>query len=250
MISRALQVAVLCLLIAACDNPADSYPGQVTTTFDGGKELVVVAGYSLNTQSTGIQAWADVSVGTPGIIEMTGPMHMHCDGTFQAVPPQFNDPGNRPALDVGEGSQGAQFHSPAGSYTVTVAIASKKAEVKKSFKAGVSSLDWPAGVYDLPSGCVPVADTLQQLHDLTVAHVKAVGYWVSRMDASPLKSVLQPLADQANEAETGGDASTALDALRRIRAAVSPETGKTFEYRTYCEANESIALLTQPAPPS
>ena len=247
MIRRSLW-AVVCIAIAACDNPVDSYPGQVTQSFDGGKELVVVAGYSRNAMSTGIQAWADVSVGTAGTIEITGPLHVHCDGTFQPVPPEFDNPGHRPTLDVGEGHIGAQFHSPSGAYAATVAIPSRKVSLKKSFTAGESEIDPLTGVWDLPSGCVPVADTRRQLQDLTAKHVKAIAYWVGRMDSSPLKSNLMDLAARANDAVLAGDSSTALEALVRIRSSVSATSGTTGEYRTYCESNASIALLTQPAP--
>lgn len=249
MIRRTLW-AVVCIAIAACDNPADAYPGQVTQSFDGGKELVVVAGYSVNAMSTGIQAWADVSVGTGGTIEMTGPLHLRCDGTFQPVPPEFNDPGHRPSLDVGEGHIGAQFHSPSGTYTATVAIPSGKVSLKKSFTAGESTIDPNTGVWDVPSGCVPVADTRQQLHDLTAKNVKAIAYWVGRMDSSPLKSNLMELAARANDAILAGDSPTALDALVRIRSSVSATSSTTNEYRTYCESNASIALLSQTVPAS
>lgn len=248
MIRLGLQAAVVCVVLAACDNPFDAYPGQVTQSFDGGKELVVVAGYSRNAMSTGIQAWADVSVGTAGTIEMTGPLHLRCDGTFQPVPSEFNNPGHRPTLDVGEGHIGAQFHSPSGAYAATVAIPSIKVSLKKSFTAGTSAIDPQTGVWDLPSGCVPVADTRRQLHDLTTTNVKAIAYWVGRMDSSPLKSNLMELAARANDAVLAGDSPSAIDALVHIRSSVSATSGNTFDYRTYCESNASIALLTQPVP--
>ena len=248
MIRRALQAAVICMVIAACDNPVDAYLGQVATSFDNGKRLVMVAGYSLNAQSIGIQAWADVSVGTPGTIVMTGPLHVRCNGTFQPVPPELDNPGNRPTLDVGEGHIGAQFHAPSGNYTAVAAIPSKKANLKKTFTAGTSAIDPQTGVWDLPSGCVPVADTQQQLHDLTTKNVKAIAYWVGRMEASPLRTDLMELAARANDAVLAGDSPTALDALVRIRSSVSATSSATYEYRTYCESNASIALLSQVAP--
>ena len=248
MIRVGLQAAIICLVLAACENPADAYPGQVTQSFDGGKQLVLVAGYSMKAMSTGIQAWADVSVGTTGTIEMTGPLHVRCEGSFQPVPSEFNDPGHRPTLDVGEGHIGAQFHAPAGSYAATVAIPAQKVSLKKSFTSGESAKDPNTGVWDLPSGCVPVADTRQQLSDLVSLNVDAIDYWVGRMDATPLKSELLALAAKARDAISGGDASGAIDALTRIRSSVSATSGTTSEYRTYCEANASIALLTQPVP--
>ena len=248
MIRSALPVAVACLVMAGCDNPADAYPGQISTTFDGGKQLVLVADYSVRAQATGISAWADVDVGTAATIEMTGPLHMHCEGTFQAVPKEYNDPGNRPALDVGEGTIGAQLHAPSGSYTVVVAIPSKKASIKKTFHSGVASVDPMTGVWDLPGGCVPVADTQQQFHDLATTYVRAVAYWVGRMDASQLRTELLGLATRANDAFQGADQATAVDALSKIRSSVRRTGGDTFEYRTYCESNSAIALLTQPMP--
>jgi hypothetical protein len=248
VIRRAVQAALVCVLIAACDNPVDAYPGQVTTSFDNGKRLVVVAGYSLNAQAIGIQAWADVSAGTPGTIEMTGPLHMRCDGSFQLVPAEFDNPGNRPTLDVGEGHIGAQLHAPSGNYTAVAAIPSKKVKLKKTFTAGTSAIDPLTGVWDLPGGCVPVADTRQQLLGLTTKNVNAIAYWVGRMDASPLQSNLLKLAARANDAVVAGDTPTALDALVRIRSSVSAISSNTYEYRTYCESNASIALLSQAVP--
>jgi hypothetical protein len=248
MFLRSLSATVAVLALAACDNPFDNIPGQITTSFDGGKELVLVASYSVSAAATGIAAWADVPVGTAAIVEMTGPLHMHCDGTFEKVPPEFNDPGNRPALDVGEGTDGVQFHAPAGNYTVVVAIPSRRVSIKKSFSSGPSAIDPLTGVWDLPSGCVPVADTQRQLRDYTAKNVAAIAYWVGRMDASPRKTELMALDGKAAEAIQTADKTAAVGALVKIRASVDPAHGDTFDYRTYCESNASIALLTQPVP--
>lgn len=247
MTRRAVLAAIACLAIAACNAP-DASSDQVSITFEGNKELVLEAGFSPNAQDIGIVAWADVDVGTAATIEMTGPFHMHCDGTFQAVPAGFQNPGNRPVLDVGDGHIGASFHAPAGQYTAVVSIPSKKVRVKKSFRAGVSYSDPITGAWDLPVNCVPVADTQQQLTDLTTQHVHAVDVWIGRMEASALKAQLSPLASKAYQAVLAGDRPTAIQALTTIRDTVQPLISQNPGYDIFRDSKVSIALLTQPIP--
>src|SRR5260370_26132897 len=83
MFRRFFLAASLCSLLVACDPNAGKID-QASVTFDGSKQLILVARYTANAQSNGIGAFADVPVGTTGTLEMTGPLHMHCDGTFQA----------------------------------------------------------------------------------------------------------------------------------------------------------------------
>jgi hypothetical protein len=241
-------VAAACLAVAACNDPLDASAGQVSTTFDGNKQLVLEADFSSKAQAIGIVAWADVDTGTTATIEMTGPFHMHCDGTFQPVPAAFSNPGNRPVLDVGEGHVGAQFHAPAGQYNVVVSIPSKKVRLARSFRAGVSYADPITGVWDLPMNCVPVADTQQQLSDLTAQHVHAVEVWVGRMDASALKTQLIALANKAHEAVIAGDKPTAIQAMTTIRETVQPMTSQNPWYAIFRDCNVALALLTQPKP--
>jgi hypothetical protein len=248
VIFRALLAAIACLASAACNNPVDSYPGQTSTAFDGNKQLVVVADFSPNAQAIGIVAWADVDTGTAATIEMTGPFHMHCDGTFQPVPATFHNPGNRPALDVGDGHVGAQFHAPAGQYTAAVSIPSKKVRLTRSFLAGISYADPITGAWDLPKNCVPVADTQQQLRDLTTKHVHAVDVWIGRMDASALRSKLIPLASKAYDAAVAGDKPTAIQAMTTIRETVQPMINQNPWFEIFRDSNVSLALLTQPVP--
>lgn len=237
------------VVVAACDNPADTYPGQISTSFDGGKELVLVARYSVNAEAIGILSWADVAIGTPATIEMTGPLHMHCPGTFQKVPPEFNDPGNRPGLDVGDGVEdGANLHAPPGQYTVTVSVPSVKVSIKKSFSAGPSIPDAITGLWTLAGNCVQIADTQQQLRELVPAYVHAVVLWVSRLLNPAMRLRLTPLAAEAQAATLSGRASDAISDLTTIRSAVEADTNTTPEYETFRVANIALALLTQAVP--
>jgi hypothetical protein len=243
MFQRFLLAAMLCSLFVACDPNAGKID-SASVTFDGNKKLIVVAQYTPNAQSNGIGAWADVTVGTAATIEMTGPLHMHCDGAFQAPPKDGSYPagGNRPGLILDA------FAAPAGQYTVVVAIPSKNAVLKTTFRAGSSYQDAITGVWDLPRGCVPVADTRLQLDDLTYRHVYAVEIWIGRMDATSLKAQLAPLAARADQAVMAGDKPAATAALTSIRDAVAPQTGPGFYSEILRDATASLALLAQPVP--
>jgi hypothetical protein len=248
MFRRFLLVASLCSLLVACDPNAGKI-NQASVTFDGNKQLILVAQYTPNALSDGIGAYADVPVGTAGMLEMTGPMHMHCDGTFQTRSPAMPDfTGNRPGLDLGDGGDGISFAAPPGEYTVVVSIPSKTVQVEKTFSAGVSYDDPITGVWDLPMGCVQVAETRQQLEDLTARHVWAVEIWVNRADASPLKEKLLPLATKAWVALQAGDKPTAIQALTAIRDTVQPSFAQGPSYDIYRDSRVALALLTQAVP--
>ena len=251
MFRRFFLAASLCSLLVACDPNAGKID-QASVTFDGNKQLILVAQYTPNAQSDGIGAYADVPVGTTGTLEMTGPMHMHCDGTFQAQDaggmPDFT--GNRPGLDLGGGARGISFTAPLGEYTVVVSVPSKTVQVEKTFSAGVSYDDPITGVWDLPMGCVQVADTRQQLEDLTARHLQAVEIWVDRADASPLKEKLLPLATEAYAALLAGDKPTAIQTLTAIRDTVQPSIAQGPWYDIYRDSRVALALLTQPVPAS
>src|SRR4029077_21136291 len=149
MLRRLVPVAALFSLLGAC-GPNAGTVDQASVTSDGSKQLILVARYTPTAQSNGIGAYADVPVGTIGTLEMTGPMHMHCDGTFQAQAGGGIVPfaGNRPGLDLGGGPGGIAFAAPAGEYTVVVSIPSKTVRVTKTFSAGTSGIDPITGVWD------------------------------------------------------------------------------------------------------
>src|SRR5260370_40641920 len=115
---------------------------------------------------------------------MRAPPHIRVNGPFKAPPKDgsYLAGGNRPGLILDA------FAAPAGQYTVVVSIPSENAQLKTTFRAGSSYKDPITGVWDLPGGCVPGADTRQHLDDLTYVPVYAVEVWVGRMDASSLKT--------------------------------------------------------------
>jgi len=248
MFPRFCLAASLCVLLVACDLNTD----QASVTFDGNKQLILVAQYTPTAQSSSIGAFADVPVGTTGTLEMTGPMHMHCDGTFQAQTAggMQDFTGNRPGLDLGNGARGVTFAAPQGTYTVVVSIPSKAVQVKKTFTAGSSYIDPVTNVWDLSMGCVQVADTRQQLEDLTTRRVQAVEILVDRADASPLKGKLLPLATKAYASFLEGDKPTAIQTMTAIRDTVQPYIAHNPWYEIYSDARVALALLTQPVPPT
>ena len=234
------------LLLSACDPSAGSHPGQVITTFDGNKELVLVAEYGSNAAAIGISAWADVPGGTSGILELTGPLHMRCQGQFRPPDPKYQDPYNLPHLDFGDGGLGAGLHAPLGHYTATVTIPSVNASIQKSFDTGYSSADAITGIYDLPPNCVPIADSAQQMSTLLAQYVMAVHTWVVRMDNLPLRSQLLELSSDATAAVETGDHPAALQALTQIVDLVQPLVSQNPYYEIRREAFGAIGLLNQP----
>lgn len=140
------------------------------------------------------------------------------------TPPAGNVyPETLPALDIGEGWETAPgFHGPPGQYTAAVTIPSKNVSISKSFAAGNSSTNAFTDTYDPPGSCTVVADTRQQLDDLTLQHVRAVAIWVGRMEASPLRTQLIQLADRAYAAASANDRATALNAMTQIKTWRTP----------------------------
>jgi len=242
-------VATAGLVLIACDVP-DSRISR--TTFDGNKELILFAAYSGNAASVTIQAFADVPAGTEGTMEMTGPFHMRCQGQFRPPDPGFDDPSNLPYLDIGVGHSGtAGIQAPRGNYTATVRIPSKRAEIRKSFSALGPPPDPPRAI-DLPPDCAPVADTIKQLNSLSHGYTTAALFWIGRMDGSSTRAQLLALATQASDAVSSGYYSTALDRLTQITDIVQALSSQTYPQAPFIlqNAHDSIALLTQPAPPS
>jgi hypothetical protein len=241
---------MLALVLSACDPSAGTHPGQVITTFDGGKKLVLIAEYQSNAAAVGISAWADVTDGTAGILEMTGPLHMRCQGQFRPPDPMYQDPFNLPDLDFGDGGNGASMHAPRGRYTATVTIPAVNASIQKSFDVGYSSADAITGIYDLPSNCVPIADSADQLGTLLSQYVMAVHTWVVRMDDSPLRSQLLQLSIDATRALESADHPAALGALTAIINLVQPLVAQNPYYDIRREAVAAVGLLNQPVPVS
>ncbi len=236
--------AVLALALAACE----SGPPQVTTTFDRNKQLILAAGYTPTAQSNGIGAWADVPVGTPAVLEVTGPLHFRCQGQFRAPDRSTMDRPDLPFLDVGDGGA-AVFAAPVGHYTAVLTIPSFQATIQEGFDAGVSYADAITGVYDLNIGCVPVADTSEQMQALLHLHVTAVKTWTLRVPDPTTRGQLVMLADQAARAVQDEDSAAAVTALTQIRDVVQPLSVRNPYYEILRDSLASIALLTQPTPP-
>jgi hypothetical protein len=241
---RLFLAAATCASVGGCGPAATD---QVSTTFDGNKQLVVEAGFSGSTRDTYVFAWADEPVGTSATIEVNGPLHVHCDGTFEDPPPGTDQP--RPFLDVGEGTLGLQYHVPAGSYSVTVSIPSAGVQLKRNFGAAAGAPDYPTNAYDLPLGCVPIADTRQQLVDYISLYVHAADFYVVHIQNPWITPRLLQQAAAADAALSAGDTVTVLQAMTIIRDALQRVLmGPAYIHSAYVFAVESIALLTQAVP--
>jgi len=243
--------ALVAMIIWSCDSSASGQLGPVIATFDGSKKLELFAGYSRTAASIAITVWADLPAGSEGTIEMTGiPFHIRCQGLFQFPEPGFQAPDHLSYLDVGAGHAGAFFGAPPGRYTAVGRIPSYGATVETSFDAGQSFPDGQTGVFNLPLGCVPVADTKQQLGALLPKYVSAVGILVGKLPASSANSQLSDATDEARTAVVAGDTAAALDALARIRDIVQPLKAQNPYYELLINTQAAIALLTQPSPTS
>jgi hypothetical protein len=242
---RIFLAAAMCASLGGCGPAAAD---QVSTAFDGNKQLVIAVGFSPNTQSLYVFAWADEPAGTNATIEVNGPLHVHCDGTFLAYPPG-DRPETRPILDVGEGITGLQFHVPAGSYSVTVAIPSAGVQLKRAFGAGRGAPDYPTNAYDMPLGCVPIADTRQQLVDYISLYVHAADFRVVHIENPWITPRLLQQAAAADAALSAGDTVTVLQAMTIIRDTLQRVLmGPANIYSAYLFALDSVALLTQAVP--
>jgi hypothetical protein len=248
VIFRALPIALV-LALAACETSGSATSGQVSATFDGNKKLVLAATYTAGAQSNGISVWAEVPAGTLGMVETTGPLHMRCEGKF--VPQNDNqaNPDKLPVLDLGGGG-GIAFAAPIGHYVAVATIPSMGAKIQTSFEAGSSYADPITGVYDLSIGCVPVADSVQQLNALLQKHSMAVQTWITRITDTANKAQLQPLADRAAQSVQSGDTAAAVKLMTQIQDIVRPLATQDPYYDILRDALASIALLTQSPPPS
>jgi hypothetical protein len=238
------------LATAACASLGGCGPAaadQVSTTFDGNKQFVVQAGYEFNTEGTYVFAWADEPNGTKATIEVNGPLHVHCDGTFQAYTPEQAPLDPRPFLDVG-GSNGVQFDAPPGSYSATVSIPSAGVQLKRSFQGGGGGPDYDTKAWGLPTGCLPIADTRQQLVDYISLYVHAADFYIGYLPDPGIKSRLQPQAAAAGRALAAGDSATVLQAMTTIRDTLLPVMTISYNYDAYRFAEYSVALLTQAVP--
>jgi len=251
VIRAAWPIAVLvALMVGACEISGSAQNGPALTTFDGNKKLELFAGYTLTSASINITVWADLPAGAAGTIEMTGtPFHVRCQGQFQRPEPGFQVPDDDLSyLDVGAGHAGAFFGAPPGHYTATARIPSKGASIKKSFVSGQSFPDGKTGVFNLPLGCVPVADTKEQLGTLLPKYVSAIQILAGTVPSLPLQGQISEDADKARAAVAAGDASVAIDALDRVRDIVQPLHSQGPYYQILLNAQAAIALLTQSPP--
>lgn len=122
------------------------------TQFGHNQKLYVEAGYSPNVMGIEAVGFADVASGTPGQLQLTGPVSWTCQGYFWSH--EFvsqNDFRNLPVFEVGN-TQTLGFSGPTGRYTVRLTIPSLNASVARTFDAGPMTKD-PQG-WSAPAGCV------------------------------------------------------------------------------------------------
>src|SRR5450756_589247 len=194
----------------------------------------------------GIRAWAEVDADVPGTVELTGPWHLHCAGLSRRRPATYIRRPSQPSTSEKDGRPRPASTALPGNTRLRSRYLPKNVSISKSFAAGNSSTNAFTDTYDPPGSCTVVADTRQQLDDLTLQHVRAVAIWVGRMEASPLRTQLTQLADRAYAAASANDRATALNAMTQIKDLADPL--KDQDYDLYGDVRIALALLTQPVP--
>jgi hypothetical protein len=134
-----------------------------TGHFSGNKTIALDLGYGGNSSALGVVAYADVTDGTPGVVELTGAQHWRCQGQFRTHQSERGlfpwDIENLPAFMPPTTSYPVlNFFVPPGSYTVTVRIPAFQAQLKESATLKQGSGPNPTtGLIKSDPGCAPVA---------------------------------------------------------------------------------------------
>lgn len=231
------------LAVTACGSQTAPVvgPGEVSTTFAGGKALILLAA------SDTIRVWADVAAGTEATLEVTGQWHLRCAGRFVAPESGNGMGGHHLGLDIGDGSRTApEFHPPGGQYNVVVTIPSVNASVTEGFVAPPAWPDPVLAAYLPPGDCLIIPETESERYELVTRHAYAVEVLVSEMSPSGLKDKLSPLAADVYGSSIQRDYLTVLhdmDGMDKLLETAGPETLLLKR-----EVRVEVTLLTQSVP--
>jgi hypothetical protein len=84
---RTVLVGAAVLMISGCSSSLDEiWAHTVTTRFQKNHGLALNSYFNSHTGTIAITAYVDVSGGTAGEVEITGPRHLRCPGTFNSHP--------------------------------------------------------------------------------------------------------------------------------------------------------------------
>jgi hypothetical protein len=220
-----VAAAVVAIIVGGCGE--FQWQNMVTGTFDGGK-LIGLNWVLPPTTYQGVitvAAYADVTEGTVGTLDINGPQHWRCTGLFRA--PSYAPPSgdstkdkvfNLPILQTG-------FAGPTGTYRVTIEVPSGSSKFSHAWRwfdwFGPESASGALVLYRNPSGadwpvCTQVVDSLllqQSLADQYLTSLQGMLEYPNwdfyatfpPSPPSPLRTQFRALLDQANRAEISGD---------------------------------------------
>jgi hypothetical protein len=105
-----------------------------------------------------VNATADVSNGTSGTLDVTGPVSWQCTGVFEGQPPTgdadaswMDLPGFTVSVDEGPGGGDLDFYAPRGTYRVQLTLTSPSGSISESV-IGTSSSTGTAGSFATAGG--------------------------------------------------------------------------------------------------
>lgn len=215
---------VIAIAVGGC-GPADRFrQNMVAGSFDGGKLIALNWFTGTNTTSGPIEidAYADVPIETPGTIDISGPQHWRCAGTFSAAlqdsaggwPFESDQDSMRrkvfslPKLITG-------FDGPPGIYRVSIELPSLATSFSHTWGfLGPTAPRGPLQLYENGLKCAQIIDSAllqgslsdQYLERLQTIMDQARVDGVNHISPSPIRAQLQGLLDDARRAKLSGDA--------------------------------------------
>lgn len=234
---RAIFLAAAGLMISSCAGTLDAvWSHTVTAKFGGNHQLALLSYYRDNTETIEISAFADVSGGTAGQVEITGARHLLCPGSFKAHSPtdlftffpsdretHWQAIANLPQFATASGDPGG-VTGPRGTYTVTVRVPTAGAHVATTFTAPAMS-PGPLNLYYQPPECYPIADTPAQRRALLATYLTALVKLAGQTPSTLQSGFLGPITDAQNAVAMAESASDPLQATQGYEGAAHALSG-------------------------
>ncbi|HEX6547689.1 MAG TPA: hypothetical protein VF134_02990 [Candidatus Dormibacteraeota bacterium] len=252
-LSAALLVG---LLLTACGGPPADY--QVASgSLSGSRAAGIVAWYGTATKSFQVEEFASGMTGMMGQIEVQGPLHLVCAGTFIGARPDggwlfdvfLSEPQKEerqlrqlPVLDFGA------LRFPKGRYSVSLTQPAPNSPIKVSLDSTVDEgPDAFTGIYFNP-GCLARADSAAQRRDLVGRDLAALAKVVAQLPGGSFKTAAGAAIDSTAIDFARGDSAAAAsdqDALLALTAAQPPSSSKDVISQL---ATECAGLIRQSFP--
>jgi len=204
----------------AC-TPSDQHRQNIVWgSFGGGKLIALNEWTGGNSVGSNLEAFADVSDQSTGVLDVRGPQHWRCTGVFRTRAQSsssgslFESGDDRtkdrilslPSLVLtGEIASGVGFVGPAGFYLVTIELPAASAKFSHSWRLGDGGYSPMTMLYDNNRACLQVADTAVQQRLLGDQYLAALERLLSRLNPSDARTQLQALLDQARQSKLSGD---------------------------------------------